>query len=85
MPKRRASAGKWSALPLIFLLAASLQGEGNLFQPLLFPLHNNHSMGVLINFLYEVVKAVNREVGAKGSVARLKIDAGLQRPFQSSA
>lgn len=83
MPKHRASAGKWRPPPLIFLLATSLQGEVNLFRPLLFPLHSNRSMRVLINFLYEVVIAVNREVG-EGSSAGLKIDAGLQRTFQSS-
>lgn len=74
MPKSR-------ALPLISPLATSPRGEVNLFQPLFFPLHNNHSLGVLINFLYEVVKAVNRE---GGGITELKIDAGLLRTFQSS-
>lgn len=42
-------------------------------------------MGVLINFLYEVVKAVSREVGEGGERrAGLKIDARLQRTFQPS-
>lgn len=42
---------------------ASLQGEANQFQPRLFPLHDNRSLGVLITFLYEVVMAVNRGLG----------------------
>lgn len=41
-------------------------------------------MGVLINFLYEVVKAVSREVGEGERMAGLKIDARLRRTFQSS-
>lgn len=63
--------------------ATSPRGEQTCFNHCFFPLHNNHSLGVLINFLYEVVKEVNRR--GEGGTSRLKIDAGLLKTFQSSA
>ena len=65
-----------------FLVAITPQGEVNLFQPLLFPLHNTTHSGSLINFFF-LWGGESCKQGKGKKNDGLKIDSELLGTFQS--